>query len=351
MDDKIINGVDLNPVKIYKMNPHYLTLVSCILFVACHHKPVDISMAIPPTTIEINYNQEALDCTNCTEIPAPQIAHTEIRYWEQQPRFRGGWCLNPNNYQEILYSQIVASNPPLNTFILNWKTQKRTLLWKEMTYGKPSWHPNNWILVSKPGYLYKIKPDGSELTLLNRYKANTGGTWNHAGDRYAFYAESENDELVLADTQSGRALRQVSGEPAFHYFFDWSKPNLFARQRVDGTIVGYNTVDSQRALLYKKTNGSPEGFCWLSDFKTMAVATTSGLYLTNTKTGQVKRLKCCCGTLRYSYPQYAAAVNKLMALKTITYPSDARNLDLIVIEQIVMMNLDGSNGEIIPIPK
>jgi hypothetical protein len=123
------------------------------------------------------------------------------------------------------------------------------------------------------------------------------------------------------------------------------------RQLKDGSILAYD-MEAQKTHLLVSAQGSCAGFCWLDDFKTMVFATHSGLFITNTQTRQIKKIACSCESVNYESPVYEPKKQKLYVLKALTKVIDPPyNNSVLTTVYLVQMNLDGSEEQIIELPK
>lgn len=323
----------------------------CIFYgISCKHYPT-LSPHLAQPMVSIDYSVDTLQCNHCLEVPIPpsNLAYKQIDYQQTPPILRA-LGMNPNDNRELMYTQIVFGKSVMNTFSFNSGTQETKLVDEGITFGAPKWHANDWILLAKADAIYKVKSNGAQLSKLMDYTSNTGCTWNPDGTQFAFYPYANNSLLQIADL-SGKITDSLLGEPAYASFFDWSHPSFFARQRTDGSIVGLNPQNRTRELFVEPL-GQPNGFCWLEDHATMVVATMQGLFITNTSTKQIKKIRCACSSTYYKDPLYAAQQHKIFAIKVTAHSANPpNNTKIIVSTSIVKMNLDGTHEEVIEIPK
>jgi hypothetical protein len=325
-----------------------------LCFCACKHYPNPIipNKSLNANPILVDYDGEPLNCTECTEVASPpnDLIITQIDY-QQTPPYIRGFSINPQNNAEIVYTKIVFGQVKMNTFIFNWKTNANRLLDEGIIIGCPRWHSNDWILLPKQGRVCKIKSNGDSLSSILSYASNTGSSWNQAGDKIAFYPYSDNQSVVHFADMKGRITDSLMGEPAYDSYFDWGQINRFTRQRVDGSIIDMNTHTRMRQMLVE-SQGTPNGFCWLNDQKTMIVATNQGLFITDTFTKKIKKIRCSCASVYYQYPIYAEKYHKIFAIKAVVNSVNPPfNTQIMTCKKIVMMNVDGTHEEVIEIPK
>lgn len=330
------------------------TLVLLSLHIAsCRHYPItspNLYMETP--MLNIDYSVDTLNCNGCTEIPLPpiQLNYKQIDYQPIAPLLRG-LGVHPNNQAEIVYTKIVWGQAVMSTFVYNQHTKENKKIDDGIVDGCPRWHSNNWILLAKRDAIYKTKSTGERLSKLIDYESNTGCTWNQEGTQFAFYPYPNNSLLHIADLKTLNITDSLAGEPAFYSFFDWQHPFFFTRQRSDGSIIGLNVHNRTRQQLVD-AKGSPTGFCWLNDSTTMIVTTMQGLFITNTMTKQIKKIRCACGTSYYKYPIYSPQEHKIFAIKVISHSANSpMNTVVQTSTQLVKMNIDGKNEVIIDIPQ
>jgi hypothetical protein len=108
-------------------------------------------------------------------------------------------------------------------------------------------------------------------------------------------------------------------------------------------------------IIYSQSvpNRAPcDGFCWLDDDKSIVFATNLGLFVTNTVTKQLKKIQCVCETIQYSDPVYVPQQRKIYAVKAVSEVTDPpRNNHVLTTTFLVKMNLDGSDEQVIDLPK
>jgi hypothetical protein len=307
------------------------------------------------TIKDINYSTAPLDCGACQPLPQPVGGNKGASYTNQTAAFLG-LTINPNNSNEIVYTRVIDFINKVYYF--NLKTKVHQLLYSGYIYGTPRWHSTGWLLLAtydtllNERCLYKVKPTEGILHLLGHYDTETGATWNDTGDKVAFYPYKKRGTLYIIDAQTGAFIDSVLNIPAFYSFFDWTKPNLLTRQSGSGSIVTHHLLHQTQALIFEG-QGTPGGFTWLDDDKSMIVSTATGLYITNTETQQTKKLKCACQSLDYSYPVYGRQHFKIYAIRqTLMIGNPPRNnTNIQVYNDLVQMNLDGSEERVIELPQ
>lgn len=193
------------------------------------------------------------------------------------------------------------------------------------------------LLIGYGGGIFKVQGNGDSLTpFLHSVGYRT--SWNYNGTQVAHRKYAEDHTIYIFDA-NGLPLDTIKGEPG--YEFDWSKKDVFARQRDNGSIVELNTATRTHKLLVPNI-GRSLGFCWLGDYKTMAVVTWDGLYIVNTETGQRRRIKCA-GSYNtwYNKISYSKKHRKLFMIQ------NKLRSPYIMDNNIVSMNIDGSDEKIV----
>jgi hypothetical protein len=303
---------------------------------------------------KIDYSTTLLDCDSCKSLPkkAPMVV-IERQYRPSLPQLNG-FCINPLNPQEIVYSEMIEDfhiGFTDNIYYFNLKNRQRRLLTTGLLSGQPRWHRNGWILLPFRYRIAKIKANGEHLTELTSYESNAGAVWNPKGNQFAFYHETPNRTLHIADANNGKRLETISALPKYDNWLDWSKPHGFVQQNQNGNIIGYNPQTQQQEL-FVLNQGYCAGFCWLDDARTMVFANYAGLFVTNTVTKQVKKIQCGCQTVQYSHPEYVPQHRKIYALKAVSMVTDPpKNNHVLTTTFLVKMNLDGSDEQIIDLPQ
>jgi hypothetical protein len=198
---------------------------------------------------------------------------------------------------------------------------------------------NNWHLFKEYGTnaLLKMKANGDSIVPLADYCITA--QWNNDGSKFIF--STAWNAFSIAE-KVGTVIDRFGGAPAS--FFDWSKPDTIARQRPDGAIVIHNTITRAQGITIPSL-GDPQGVCWLSDYKTLVVATgNSGLYIVNTETQQFRKIKCTAiYNSWYVNPQYSRKYKRIFAIKIqILSPYTFNQI-------LVSMNIDGSDEKQIDI--
>ena len=253
------------------------------------------------------------------------------------------FTLNGQNKDELYYFHIEKIHPDKADGTMTWYSlnlltkEKKKITYLPIAYQVYNPNPKSgWFFEKNNEWkIWKIKPNGDSLTFLAN--SSSYASWNHDGSQMAYYDAQYGPKLYLADA-TGKPFDTIVGEPAD--YFDWTKKDIFARQRGDGSIVSYNTKDRSRRLLVPAL-GMADGFCWLGDWRTMVVSTHSGLYIADTETLQYRKIRCAgYHNSWYTKPQYSKKHHKIFAIKyqLVTY--------YLFDMYLISMNIDGSDEQI-----
>ena len=186
-------------------------------------------------------------------------------------------CFNPNNVEELAFVR------------LEWQTLKRDLCILNLCSGELNcldvnplddldWGTNDWLLFIGEGLqLWKVKPDGSELTQLTFAGENSYPTWNKEGNKIGylqtgvlgnFYILDENGLVLdtLNKIQNRRTYDWSStdklitpfepGSPDDIYYFDL---NLDTLVKVD--------EEGNGSYIYDGEWGEGERLYWLAQYQ------------------------------------------------------------------------------------
>lgn len=283
-----------------------------LLFSSCKKEQV----VIPTTSHEDN---NSCDCESIPLIPGYSTGYNH--FYEQEviesPIF------NPNDENEILYV-INTLQPNYKKLIkYNLITKEKTMLFSGAIYSKPAWSKLNWIVFAN-GYngLYKIRPDGSDLSLL--IATNDGyqfsPAFNENGDKlltyHAFYTQHQfpckiwNLNGQLLDSMN----YEVNQEP------NWKRQSNLAFRGNDKIFI----VDPSTKQIIKTHEtflGDPKsyshGFVWLNENEAV-VEHGYNIKKLNVWTGELTELFCSCDSRKYLVSDASGNGNKVIFNKIVS---------------------------------
>lgn len=283
------------------------------------------------------------DCVELPRIEGPSVGYEF--YTHDSASFSRPFP-NPNNADEFLF---VHHSRLDILYTYNVKSKLKKKLLEGRILFVPKWGKKDWILVTREDEkIWKIKSNGDSLRLLSSTAANYVPEWNQTCDKIIFYKESNNPYSYIMNEQGSLMdsvlfKAQVGG--------DWNHSSGFFIQQgfvANGNIYMTDVVNKKPIVEIPVDNGDPLGVTWINNQKIFA-ATMNGLYLVDVPQKASQKLKCACGTKYYLFPRYWEKRNKIIA-ERVTLTRLQRH-DVKVEQYIVMMNIDGTQEEIIDIPK
>ena len=329
----------------------FLLSSALLLFACCKHHlvqpiiptPKNTDVTIEQDTLENIVFDYSIDTLQC------DTAHfKDILYNDGLPRlavspppkiFVRNFCFNSQNNDEVFIPRVKDTIRKISCYNFVKKSEKDILILPKSIQNYmigSSFTPNGWLLLTGGSGLYKVKTNGDSLTFLTS-DVNFRPVWNQNGSKIAFRHYYDEDHFYIIDNLGNR-LDTIYGEPGVE--FDWTKKDVYARQRNDGSVIEYNTQNQTRRLLVPSL-GTGRGICWLGDFKTIAVATMNGLYIVDTETQKYRKIRCTgWQNSYYLSPAYSKKHHRIFAVKS-------QLINCYVSEvYLISMNIDGSDEQI-----
>jgi hypothetical protein len=337
------------------MNHRYiLTLVVGGFFASCQHQPLSEMPKPSPFTIRINYEDTAINCSHCKPISQLDVIRVD---WKQAYPYYLKFAVNPNNSNEIVYYQVAEVfkvdmwDRIFTAHYYNLKTKQKKILYTGHLDGAPQWHSNGWVLIARGGQVWKWHPDSSSMLFPADVRINCSAVWNPNGTQFGYL--DRQSSFTIGDAQNGQSLNPISNPQLDMPYLVWSHPDTLTLQQQNGAVVTYHLKSNQFGLLVPNRWGWGQGFCWLNDSKTMIFSTYTGLYITDTQTKQVKKIKCACATVDYRCPVYVPKRHQIYALRV---ENEAPNpptpiMTIMTHTKLVKMNIDGSEEQVIDLPQ
>jgi hypothetical protein len=248
-------------------------------------------------------------------------------------------CFNPNNPNEIIFTHRAYGNGLTKLYRYDLTTHSKTLLHTGDQIFSPDWGSNDWILMNLSGNsIWKIKPDGTELTQL----LNTGNDfypiWNSDATIFGAFRGSFNDNLQKTILYTDTAVPLDTLESTSVGNSNWSLNNFTC------SISGYGPKVSDLisdTILYSQLGEyNHEGGCHWLNIEEFLWSYEEGIFKTNYATGYTELVKESCRTRMYQSPTYHPAINKI--IWTRVDMKQLNDFDIEVKSRLFMMNPDGS---------
>ena len=250
------------------------------------------------TVVATNANEDTCTCVNVPEIPGYSNGYNYLYESEviSTPIF------NPNDDNEILY--IITSFSPYEKKLVKYNlvSKQKTILFTGQIFGFPAWSKLNWIVFAN-GYngLYRIRPDGSSLSLFIAGGYQFSPAFNEEGDKlltfhsfanqYQFPCKIWNTDGLLIDSMNYK----VNQEPK------WKRQNNIAYRRDDKIFI-LNPETKEIIKSHETFLGSfptySHGFAWLNEDYAI-VEHGYNIKKLNVWSGELTKLFCGCDSRKY----------------------------------------------------
>ena len=150
----------------------FIAIIVSAFWVSCRKDKV-------PFLAQENLTADTCDCQSIPLIEGiyPGYNYVPDSVYLAFPRF------NPNNDNEIIFCDR-GENGQRILYKYDLNTYSKTTLYEGTIFGTPQWGKSNWIIFTQ-GYngVYRIRPDGTEFSLLIPGGDQFHPTFNHEGDR------------------------------------------------------------------------------------------------------------------------------------------------------------------------
>lgn len=253
---------------------------------------------------------------------------------------------NPNNPDEFIYIRY-----PVGA-IYDYELRKHKISTGEDNWianinycgKKISWAISDWLIFNQTLYdVWKIKGDGSGLVKLTNGGINMNPLWNTDGSQFVY---TSNDLTILAD-YSGTSIDTlpVSG------VFGWSGSGLsYISNYMGEPTFGIFNLTTQSSTQYPLVDAwALEDAILLPDGVSMLASYNKNIWRINIATGEVIVIKNKCGD-KYSYNSLTlSSNNKILVERTEALMVDSFTYK--INNDIVLMNIDGSNEQVIELPQ
>lgn len=264
--------------------------------------------------------------------------------------------LNPNNNSELLFAVNWYNDGKRKVYKYSMDTKITTFLFEDMIAYSPAWGSNGWILYGLTnGTIWKIKDNGDSITQLQGIYSSYHPRWNVSATKFVVHQSSlingranllyDYYSLNIVDTLLG-----VYGAPEMDFANDTVAYYILSTQ-----IHSYNFNNKNDVLLAKYENNTTFSSACYAEEKIFFTGvggrdyTWNGINAFNLRTQQASRIVPSCNSKAYSFAKYNRDMNKLLLNVSEYYNADVGKNTVWVRSYIVMMNLDGSNEERLPI--
>lgn len=245
-------------------------------------------------------NSDTSDTCDCVPMDMPSGYITGFNYINDSihyefPRF------NPNNENEIIFT-VKGSGADELIYKYNLLTHSKSLVYQGVIFGSPKWGKSNWIIFTRGyGGVYRVRPDGSNLSLLIPGGLQFSPTFNHSGDKiltnHGFSSSANYSAKIwnlngnLVDSMSYKIGAMFTWENQDH-ISALVGDSLFIIDPVSKSIV-------RRFPYYYdfQDNVILHDFVWLNENE--ALVGKNGLYKMNVWSGQKTKVACGCSSMVY----------------------------------------------------
>lgn len=306
----------------------YLVLFVLVLF-SCKKDKVPVNVL----------ETEQCDCIPIPENSGPTFGYTEVpdSTYYLWPEY------NPFNDNEILY---LDASYPINQrklFKFNLLTKQKVLIYEGAIIGKSSWAKNDWIVLTLNDHqIWKIKSNGDSLT-----KLTNNGNWFHPEmnknrDRFICYKGNAEPQFSAIYDLNGTILDTFSCYAAQG---SWDHSTYYANIVTDKISIINPFSNNVVKVITSSTADLPYlDFFWISDAEGI-FTNENGIFRININSLNSSKLKCSCDSKRYESGSMNLSNTKMLFNKFVYTKID--NSTLGVDGQLVLLNLDGSDEEVV----
>ncbi len=232
-------------------------------------------------------------------MPFSQVNSSYVTLWVGNSSAKvlyGGPTVNPHNPDDIAYIRVTDTLGLRKTELWVWNYRTKVARMIVPDAGGPDWGKNGWILYSdNDGYIYKIRPDGKDMTLLTR---GWNPIWN--ADCSGFTAIKYPTGNILFDPE-GNPIDTIGQVPVSSLGLGDSIVYMGDPHGATPYLVlyEYKTQTQRRVeLSYTSESGGNPGpvISWFPDYKHVIWRNRTGVYITNMQTGSTTIFKSTCET-------------------------------------------------------
>lgn len=205
-------------------------------------------------------NSEADTCS-CVAVP-PIEGYSAGYNYVQDSNYLNFPIFNPNNENEIIYGKSFTGGS-MSLIKYNLITKAKTHIFEGQIFGYPSWGKSNWIIFTN-GYngLYRIRPDGTQLSMIVPGGLQFHPKFNKDGDRFITYHGFLQNSVYSGKIWSldGELLASISYSGSTN--LDWNMQNNISTQIGDSLFI-INPENKERLAGYSALFG---GTTYMSEF-------------------------------------------------------------------------------------
>lgn len=310
-----------------------ILIISGITFYSCKKTKVSLSSNGNGTD---NYS----DTCSCGNLPAIPGYSTGYNYFHE-PSYIVSPIFNPNDDNEILFINFKSTNNK-DLVKYNLITKEKTILFTGTIFASPTWSKQDWIVFDN-GYngIYKVRPDGSELTLFLTGGDKFNPKFNDEGDKILTY------HAFTAPYQYAGKIWDINGQLLDSIDYDVNRDSDWKRQnnigfRKNEEILIMDPMNKEIIKIHNTFLGEPgkysSGFAWINEDEAILGHGTD-VKLLNVWTGNTTKLICGCQDRRYQNFSVNGDGTKAIFNKLIYKQIEEANpLDILVINKVALYN-------------
>ena len=259
-----------------------------------------------------------------------------------------------NNADEIIFfiqgKALGGTMLQMNLVKLNLSTNVLSTLLTTNFASRPSWSKTGWIVFGlRDEQIWKIKDNGDSLTQVTSTAPNYNPFFTNDTDVFICDNSANGANTALLMSLNGEILDTLYDYP------DQRTPACNSKNTLLGatnfSMVTYKLGDNVSVVVPDDNFDAPHfnGVVWLTD-STCIWADNAGIYTTSIITSDKKQVLETCDSRLYFSPIYARSINKVIWTKLIYDQVEGKNI-LHFTSRLVMMNPDGTDEEVIDIPR
>lgn len=308
----------------------FIAIIFGVLFFSCKKNKID------KTCDDITLNN-GIDTCSCGDYGISGYS-TGYNYLHE-PNHIVSPIFNPNDDNEILFINFKSIN---NKELIKYNliTEEKTILFIGTIFASPTWSKQGWIVFDN-GYngLYKVRPDGSELTLFIPDGDKFNPKFNEDGNKIlTFHAFTNQYQYAgkIWDIE-GQLLDSINYD--VNQDSDWKRQNNIAFRKNDSILIvnpdSHEIIKKHSTFLGEVGNYS-YGFAWINENEAI-LRHGYDIKKLNVLTGETTKLFCGCQDRKYQSFSMNGDGTKAIFNKLIYKQIDENNpLNILVINKITI---------------